>query len=286
VYARLLLLTMTLLAACSPVGVLNALAPRDGVTRVDSLSYATGPRHGVDVYAPASPPTTAPVVVFFYGGGWAQGDRKMYRFVGATLAAHGIVAMIPDYRVYPEARFPDFMRDGAHAVAWARAHAASYGSDPRRLFLMGHSAGAQIATLLSLDPSWLGHVGMGPARDVAGTIGLAGPYDFLPLKSATLQTIFGPRQDWPKSQPINFVTPDAPAMLLATAANDRSVDPGNTYRLAARLRENGDAVIERVYPYVGHRTLIGAFAPPLTFLAPVRTDVLRFIAHRSKVTPG
>lgn len=285
-YARLLLLTMILLSACSPVGVLNALAPRDGVTRVDRLSYAAGPRHGVDVYTPAPRPTAAPVVVFFYGGGWEEGDRDMYRFVGATLASRGIVAMIPDYRVYPEARFPDFMRDGAHAVAWARAHAASYGGDPHRLFLMGHSAGAQIATLLSLDPTWLDRVGLDPARDITGTIGLAGPYDFLPLESATLKAIFGPPSEWPKSQPINFVTPNAPAMLLVTAESDRSVDPGNTYRLAARLRENGDAVIERIYPYVGHRTLMGAFATPLTFLAPVRADVLRFIDNPGEATRG
>jgi acetyl esterase/lipase len=279
-YARLLLLTMTLLAACSPVGVLNALAPRDGVTRNADLSYADGPRHGIDVYAPRTAPDAAPVVVFFYGGGWEDGDRDMYRFVGATLAANGVVAMIPDYRVYPEARFPDFIQDGARAVAWARQHAAVYGGDPNRLFLMGHSAGAQIATLLSLDSRWLDAVGLNPERDIAGTIGLAGPYDFLPLESATLKAIFGPPDAWHLSQPINYVTFGAPPMLLATAERDNTVSPGNTYRLAARLRDSGDVVVERVYPYVGHRTLMGAFAPLFTFLAPVRTDVLRFIADR------
>lgn len=271
---------LSLIAACSPVGVLNALAPRNGVMRVDTLAYAAGPRHGVDIYAPTPATAAAPVVVFFYGGGWEAGQRTMYRFVGATLAANGVVAVIPDYRVYPDARFPDFIVDGARAVAWARAHAAAYGGDPNRLFLMGHSAGAHIAALLSLDGRWLAAQGMSP-RALAGTIGLAGPYDFLPLETPTLKAIFGPPADWPASQPINFVGPGAPPMLLATAARDDDVATGNTYRLAARLRADGDDVVERVYPYVGHRTLMGAFAPPLGFLAPVRTDVLRFIADRA-----
>jgi acetyl esterase/lipase len=290
-YVWLVLLTTSLLAAaCSvalaPVALLNALAPRAGVTQVLDQSYADGPRHGVDVYAPNPVRSGTPVVVFFYGGGWEDGDRGMYRFVGATLAARGIVAVIPDYRVYPAARFPDFIEDGAAAVAWARLHAAAYGGDPARLFLMGHSAGAQIATLLSLDRTWLAAVGMDPGRDIAGTIGLAGPYDFLPLESPTLQAIFGPQSEWPRSQPINFVTPGAPSMFLAAPARDSSVAPGNTVRLAARLRASGTTVVERIYALVGHRTLLGAFAAPLTLLSSVRADVLRFVAHRSAEVGG
>jgi acetyl esterase/lipase len=282
-YAWLVSLTMSLFAALSPVAMLNALAPRDGVVQVADLSYADGPRHGIDVYAPSpahpgEPSGGAPIVVFFYGGGWVDGQREMYRFVGATLAAHGIVAVIPDYRVYPEVRFPAFIEDGAKAVAWARAHGAAYGGDPARLFLMGHSAGAQIATMLSLDPTWLAAEGMDPARDIAGVIGLAGPYDFLPLDTPTLKAIFGPSQTWARSQPINYVTAHAPPMFLAAARWDTTVDPGNTARLAARLRVSGDTVVERVYKFVGHRTLMGAFATPFTWLAPVRADVLRFIA--------
>jgi acetyl esterase/lipase len=270
-------LTMRRFAGLSPVALMNALAPRAGVRQV-AEAYAGGPRNGVDLYAPRPIRPGAPIVVFFYGGGWEDGRRDMYRFVGATLAMHGVVAVIPDYRIYPDARFPDFIEDGAQAVAWARAHGVAHGGDPARLFLMGHSAGAQIATLLSLDSTWLAALGMDPARDIAGTIGLAGPYDFLPLDTPTLRAIFGPEQDWPRSQPINFVTPHAPPMLLAAPRWDSSVDPGNTARLAARLRDSGVCVVERIYRFAGHRTLLGAFGAPLTKLAPVRADVLRFVA--------
>ncbi len=268
-----------LASACSPTSLLNAVAPRDGVVTA-SASYADGPRHGVDIYAPAEV-RGAPVVVFIYGGGWAAGDRGMYRFLGATLAAAGLVCMVPDYRVWPDVRSPTFVRDGAQAVAWARANAARHGGDPSRLFVMGHSAGAQIAALLALNPAWLGAVGMQPGRDLRGVIGLSGPYDFLPLQSARLREIFGPEDERPASQPINFVTSGAPPMLLATGDNDTTVLPRNSQRLADKLRQAGNHVELVSYPGVGHAATVGAFAASLGFVAPVKRDVLGFIAERS-----
>lgn len=271
---------MLLLSACSPAGVLNALSPRDGVTVTRDIAYQPGPRHGLDVYAPRPGPTPAPVVVFFYGGNWDSGSKAMYRFVGAALAAHGMLTVIPDYRLYPEVRFPAFMDDAAAAVAWARAHAADYGGDPDRLFLMGHSAGGQIATLLALDPEYLRSAGLSQ-RDICGVVGLAGPYDFLPLHDATLEAIFGPEAERPRSQPINFVTPQAPPMLLLAGQDDTTVYPRNSIRLAAKLRAAGVRATDTIYPSIGHATLIGTFSGALTFLAPARADSLRFISDHA-----
>jgi acetyl esterase/lipase len=269
-----------LLHLCSPTAVLNALAPRDGVTPTRNIAYADGPRHRLDIYAPLPAVTPAPVIVFFYGGGWASGSKAMYRFVGAGLAARGVLVVIPDYRLYPEVRFPAFMDDAATAVAWTRANASRFGGDPRRLFLMGHSAGAQIATLLALDAGYLRSVHLSPRRDVCGVIGLAGPYDFLPLRSATLRDVFGPEAERPRSQPINYVSAQAPPMLLLAGRNDITVDPGNTLRLAGRLRAAGGTVEDRLYPLIGHATLIAAFSGPLSFLAPARQATLSFVAAR------
>jgi acetyl esterase/lipase len=273
---------MALLAsACSPVTILNALAPTGGIVEQHDIAYAPGARHALDVYTPAAGKAAPghPVVVFFYGGNWDDGNRGMYRFVGAELASRGVVAIIPDYRIYPEVVFPGFMEDAAQAVVWARDHAAQYGGDPKNLFLMGHSAGGQIATLLALDGDYLKAAGMS-TRALAGVIGLAGPYDFLPLHDDRLKTIFGPEAQRPRSQPINYVTPAAPPMLLIAGSGDDTVDPGNTTRLAARLRSAGDQVTATIYPSVGHAQLIGAFASTLSFLAPVRRDVLAFITAR------
>jgi acetyl esterase/lipase len=273
------LLLMVSLAACSATGVLNALAPRDGITVTRDIAYADGPRHALDVYAPRPSGAAAPVLVFFYGGNWDSGSKAMYRFVGAAMAARGVLTVIPDYRVYPQVRFPDFMYDAANAVAWTRANIARYGGDPHRLLFMGHSAGGQIATLLALDPTYLRSADLSP-RDVCGVIGLAGPYDFLPLHDDELRTIFGPEAERSRSQPINYVSPQAPPMLLLAGRDDTTVDPGNTVRLAARLRAAGVSVQDELYPGVGHKTLIAAFARPLGFLAPAPEAAVRFVDAR------
>jgi acetyl esterase/lipase len=265
------------LADCSPVTVLNATAPKSGVTVDSGIDYAVGLDHQLDIYAPAPACADAPVVVFFYGGGWEDGDRAMYRFVGAALAKRGVVVVVPDYRRYPDVRFPAFMDDAAAAVAWAHSHVARYGGDPNHMFLMGHSAGAHIATLLALDTHYLDDAGVDPGL-ITGVIGLSGPYDFLPLTDPVLQAIFGPENTWATSQPINYVTRTAPPMLLATGTADRTVYPRNTEHLADRLRSAGVGVDERHYFGIGHELMIGAFATPLSLLAPTRRDTLDFIA--------
>ena len=130
-----------LLSACSGQFWANALTPRWGYDRHADIAYGDDPRQTLDVYVPADKAAHAPVVVFFYGGSWQSGDKNGYRFVGQALASRGLVAVVPDYRLYPPTTFPGFIEDGARAVAWARAHAADYGADPDRLFVSGHSAG-------------------------------------------------------------------------------------------------------------------------------------------------
>jgi acetyl esterase/lipase len=278
------LLAVLVLHFCSPIPALNALAPREAVSLSQDIAYAEGPRHRLDVYTPRHGDTAAPIVVFFYGGGWETGDRAMYRFVGAALAAHGVMVVIPDYRLHPEVQFPAFMQDGAAAVAWAHANATRFGGDPRRLFLMGHSAGAQIATLLALDPTYLRAAGAKPERDLCGVIGLAGPYDFLPQASDAVKAVFGPEKTWPRSQPINYVTRLAPPMLLLAGDADRSVDPGNTLRFAARLRTVGARVRAEMEPGISHRAIVVALADALSFLAPVRAQTLDFIVAQGSCT--
>ena len=264
------------LAGCSPFALLNVAAPAKSISRQADIAYGPLSRHKLDVYLPgAAFKRPVPVVVFFYGGGWESGERKDYRFVGAALASRGVMTVVADYRIYPEVVFPAFVEDGALAVKWAQDHVAESGGDPSRLFVMGHSAGAQIAAMLALNKQYLRSAGADP-RAVAGLIGLSGPYDFLPLKSDTLKEIFGdpaPRT----TQPIDFVTADAPPTLLIYGTDDKTVDPGNSRRLAAALTAVGRPVELRVYPGVGHGRVVTGFSPPLARGVPVTDDVLRFI---------
>ena len=272
------LMVVVLLHFCSATPLLNAFAPRDGIARTRDIAYASGPRHTLDVYAPRSATAPAPVLVFFYGGGWTSGSKETYRFVGAALAARGVLVVIPDYRLYPAVRFPAFMNDAAAAVGWAHANAARFGGDAHRLFLMGHSAGGQIAVLLALDPSYLQSVDLASGRDICGVIGLAAPYDFQSIGDADMTGIFGPEAEWPRAQPINHVSAAAPPMLLLAGHEDRTIDPRNTLQLAVQLRAVGASVRDELYPDVGHLTLIEAFGSPLVFLAPAREATLGFVA--------
>jgi acetyl esterase/lipase len=246
-----------------------------GDTRITrDVVYGPGERGMLDIYQPADA-RGAPVVVFFYGGSWQMGNRGLYEFVGKALARRGIVTIVPDYRLYPEIRFPEFLKDAAKATAWAKQNAARFGGDPRRILVMGHSAGAHIASMLSLDPQWLGEVGLDPKRDLAGFVGLAGPYDFGPLSREDLIDLFGGK-NVPATHPINFVTSGAPPAFLAAGRGDTTVKPDNTTRLAERLRANGTAVTEKYYPG-GHFRIILAFIGSLRFLEPVAEDSAAYV---------
>lgn len=283
-------LMLGVLAGRNPVAVLNALARRSAFVSHDDLAYGAGPRQRLDVYVPAglaraqAPAGRAPLVVFFYGGSWQSGERGDYRFVGAALASRGFVTVIPDYRTYPDTVFPGFVDDAAAALRWARDHASEFGADPDRLFLVGHSAGAQIVALLATDGRFLAREGMSK-HDLAGVVGLAGPYDFLPLKDDTLKRIF-PVSRRAASQPIRFVTGDEPPMLLIAGTSDTTVDPGNTDRFAARLRAAGNAVQVEHYRGVGHALLVGGFGVPVQPFVPVLDDVTAFIRAQRAVAPA
>ena len=275
------LLAGGLLTACSPVRVLNALAVADSYDLSANIAYGPDSRQRLDLYTPrsAAPTNGFPVVVFFYGGSWNRGDRADYQFVGAALASRGMIAILADYRLYPQVRYPEFLTDSARALAWAHREAARLGGNPKRLFVMGHSAGAYNAAMLALDPRWLNAEGLSPSI-LAGWIGLAGPYDFFPITHVDAQPVFF-HPDYPKnSQPLAFASKASPPSFLAAATTDTLVNPErNTRQLAAALTAASVPVTLRVYDKVDHITLIGAFAWPLRTLAPVLDDVSAFVTQ-------
>src|ERR1700722_332438 len=223
-----------LLAGCS-ADMVNSFVSRDDFRLVSGTSYGEGPRRTLDLYLPKSDEAKKPVVVFVCGGDWDSGKKEDYPFVGDALAKRGFIVVIPDYRIYPEVRYPAFLEDGASAVRWTLAHIAAYGGDPDKVSVMGHSAGGYIALMLALDGQWLG---ANRAR-IKSAVGLAGPYDFLPLTDPVLKIIFGTEAALARTQPITYVDGKAPPVLLVTGRLDRIVSPGNVTRLAARIRAHG-----------------------------------------------
>ncbi|HEY6454849.1 MAG TPA: alpha/beta hydrolase [Steroidobacteraceae bacterium] len=266
------------LSACMQLDFLtvNAAASFSEFSRRTDVAYGKLPADRLDIYLPAHA-DHCPIVVFFYGGGWKSGDKASYKFVGAALAAGGIITVIPNYRLYPRAKFPAFMHDAARAVAWTRMHARQWGGDPAQLYLVGHSSGAYIAVMLALNQDYLRRVG-GCTQWLRGVVGLAGPYDFLPFTDGYLKDLFGPPANFPSSQPINYVRPGAPPLLLMQGLRDKTVSPSNTRSLAAAMRRVGGTVMTQYFKSAGHAELVAAFSILQRKRLPVLREVRAFIA--------
>lgn len=275
--ARILTACLALLAACSPLRVINALTPR-GYVRTSDVSYGEEHRNQLDVYVPGEGEGPWPVVVFFHGGRWTFGDKAEYRFAGQALADSGFVAVLPNYRLYPRNRFPDFLEDAARAVGWVKRNIDSYGGDPGELALMGHSAGAHLALLLHMDERWLAAEGV-DARALVGTVGLAGAYDFLPpeAQDADLADMFGPPERYPEALPVTFVDGQEAPVLLAYGLRDTTVYPHNIDNLVARIAVAGGRYEARLYPRLDHGRILVALAAPLRFFGPVLADSIAFL---------
>jgi acetyl esterase/lipase len=249
---------------CSPAGLLNGLSRVAGDSArlaAAGVPFGDDPRLKLDVWVPAQASSAPlPVVVFFYGGGWVSGQRGDYGFVGRAFAARGFVAVIPDYRLVPQVRFPAFVEDGARALKWTRDHVAEFGGDPRRINLSGHSAGSYIGAMLALDRHFISDAGVDPAIVRAAAL-MSGPYDFYPFTEQRGRDALG---QWPRpreTQPINFVRRDAPPMLLMHGSADTVVRPRNSERLTAALRDAGATAELKLYPRKSHIDTIKSISP-------------------------
>lgn len=279
-----------LLTACSALDVLNATVPSDTYRSFANVPYGDQPRQRLDVYMPSQALADkalaaggTPLVVFFYGGSWSSGDRADYRFVGEALAAQGIAVVVADYRLSPDVRYPVFLQDSALAMRWAFDNAQKYGADPTRIFVMGHSAGAYNAAMLALDKRWLGGVGLNPAR-LAGWIGLAGPYDFLPIGDRKTQVAFEWPNTPPDSQALFHASSASPPALLLAPVNDSLVNTQrSTVGMAQRLKSSGVRVESELYDTVSHVTIVATMASVLRSRAPVLERVTGFIKRNARI---
>jgi len=194
-------------------------------------------------------------------------------------AERGLLVVVPDYRLYPDVTYPGFLEDAARAVGWTFQHIAQYGGDPHQVYLMGHSAGAYNAAMLAYDRRWLVAEHLAPEQ-LAGFMGLAGPYHFLPIQDLDVQPVFHWPDTPPDTQPIMHVTSTAPRTLLITAEQDVVVNPArNSGALADALRRAGVPVELRRYSALNHATALGALAWPLRGLAPVLDEITTFVAQ-------
>lgn len=269
-------LASSLSVACSPLGVMNALSPRDQSARrvARDIAYGDNPRQMLDLYAPDGDGSW-PVVVFFYGGGWDSGSRDLYGWVGQALAAQGFVVALPDYRIVPEVHFPAFVEDAAAATAHVVRIAAEHGGDPARLGVSGHSAGAHLALMIALDERYMAAAGAPDA--IRAAAGLSGPYEFLPFDVAASVNAFGQWPDPVETQPITFARGDAPPVWLGHGVRDRTVHAEDSELLAQAIQDAGGQAELALYPDLDHAATLAAFSPLFRGRAPVLADLATFL---------
>lgn len=255
--------------------VFDRFIPRAGYGIQRDLAYGEHPRHRLDLYRPHGLAAPAPILLFFYGGSWQSGTKSIYRFLGQAFAGEGIIVAVADYRLYPEVRYPAFIEDGARAFRFVRERARDWNGDPSRIFVSGHSAGAYIAAMLGVNPLYLTAVEAQPSN-IAGIIGLAGPYDFLPLQDPALVDIFGGGRNM-TTQPIKYAANPAPPMLLAHGTRDTTVGAGNTRRFATRLVQAGNTADVKLYDGTSHLGIILSLAHGFRRNSTLHADMLSFL---------
>ncbi len=260
----LLLMVVLALTGCSPLGMVNTIAPDDGFVLDRAIDYGPRERQQLDIYYPEIRNPQAPVLVFFYGGSWRRGDREKYRFVGQALSSRGYVTVIPDYRLYPDVQFPVFVEDGAASVAWVKENIAE---SKNGIVLIGHSAGAHLAALLALDNRYLSREGISD-RSISGMIGLAGPYAFEPENFRRFRAIFATAQPPDVSRPITHARPDAPPLLLLHGTDDSVVLPVHSQLLQERMDDLNGRVTRLELEGVNHFDIVLGLSEPFAHLAP------------------
>ncbi|MDG1835686.1 MAG: alpha/beta hydrolase, partial [Pseudomonadales bacterium] len=243
------------------VRIVNAAAKSGGYHVNRGISYGPEPRNQLDHYVlhtgHAEDKLKRPLVMFIYGGNWQSGHRGNYRFVADTLCSLGYDVVVPDYRLYPDVRFSDILSDVRMAITWVMN---SEEIDSRRpIYVMGHSAGAQLGSLLCLNPALMSHL-PGAEKRIAAFIGLSGPYDFYPYTEESHWDLFAPQHEYPLSQAVNFVRPDAPPLYLLHGKEDNRVRRGHSKSLMEKQLAVGGQACREVYEGIGHVDMVVSFS--------------------------
>ena len=142
------------------------------------VRYGKGPMETLDIFPAAKP--NAPVVVFLHGGYWRSLDKDDHSFIAPAFTHQGACVVIPNYALCPAVTIPDIVMQMVKALAWTWRCIATYGGDPSRITVIGHSAGGHLATML-LACDWAGYDKALPIDLVKNAMSISGLYDLEPV---------------------------------------------------------------------------------------------------------
>jgi acetyl esterase/lipase len=277
---KMLATMITLIIGALTFVVLTPVTPSLAKSNIQKdIAYGSLGRQKLDVYMPKTTTSETQVLFFLYGGSWDSGNKSSYAFMGKTFSKEGFITVVADYRLYPKVTFPAFVNDAALAFAKTKSMFPD-----RQIFISGHSAGAQIGALLTLDDTYLAKHDLSACRDISGFIGIAGPYDF-EIKAEKFRQIF-PEPTRPQSQAVNFTSGKKPPVLLLHGKRDTTVHPEDSVILSQKLKASGNDTQVRIYNGIGHINIIAALTPMLGLIANTRQDMTSFMKQKSGLKPS
>lgn len=236
--------------------------------RTQTIRYGNNQRQVLDLYLSRKSQKWPDVtIVFWHGGSWQGGDKKTYRFLGRTFSRIGYNVVIPNYRLYPEVKFPAFVEDGAMAIKWVATQFPK-----SKIVLMGHSAGAHIAAMLTFENKYLKQVGVDSNR-IGGIIGISGPYNF--TLSPGIKDVFSssPKIEW---NPYDMLINPKPAMLIY-GERDKVVAISNSEDLYQKLRKLGGYPLILELPILGHISILLPFIIRFVGFPGLKSKVKQFL---------
>jgi acetyl esterase/lipase len=206
---------------------------------VAAAEYADS-KDRLDLYLPAvRSGAPVPVIVSIHGGALTQGSKDQSEHVGRRFAEAGIATAVINYRLSPAVEHPAHAQDAAAAIAWVYENVAEYGGDPSRLFVIGHSAGAYLAALVALDPSYLAVHGMTP-EDLRGVVPVSAFLDVEEVAPARPKVVWGedPKR-WREASVTRYARAQGPPLLLLYADGDDAWRRQQNDAIAAALERLG-----------------------------------------------
>ena len=269
--AALAAVTTLTFAGCAPVALLNSITPSESFSKAKDISYGPLERQSLDIYKAEKPRANTPVLIFIHGGSWSEGSKDIYKFLAEGFTSEGFDVVVPNYRLYPKAVYPQMIEDTAKAIAYT---AKQYPNRP--LAVMGHSAGGYNALMATLNKNFLSLEGVDICSRVAGVVSLAGPTGAYELKEEPYITIF-PDRFQKNDAPLAHANSPSPSLFVMNGGDDTTVGPKNAEALAAKITARGGAAELKIYDGVNHTEAVQFISRHFDGKAALKADIIGFL---------
>jgi len=243
------------------VGAYN-LVPLPGIKVEKDINFGEDERLKLDVYySEENSKNKKPVVIFVHGGSWKSNNKDQFRFIGKNLARRGYIAVLPNYRLVPEHRYPAQIKDVAKAFKWTENNIDIYGGNKDNIILSGHSAGGHLAALIGYSDYWQKEYDISKEK-INSLVLLAGVYKFPDdyEKGADVVKDFVPREYWEEAQPVSHLDPSDPPTFIIQGLEDKTVSPEQADYLAKSLEQKGIKHKSILKDDLNHISLLFSFA--------------------------